>query len=248
MALSTINGNLTPAQLDELKNDLGVIDTESLTNTYLVKTAFSGASVGDVISITHIIDVAGGGYNITSTMWRNETTSTNLVAAPSHANLTLIGSNGLTDTQLRATPITIDSVAIGTVTDAPASSDGTGNYGLLSALKRGLLNWTSLFTRIPTSLGAKDSASSFPVVLANNQATIPARDTNGSGAVIYTTDTAAVTGNFAQIHCLTSTTFSVLTRTNGTGTLTGISLPAGTLLIGPFTAYTLTSGTVAAYS
>ena len=73
-------------------------------------------------------------------------------------------------------------------------------------------------------------------------------DQNGQGAVRYTTDTSAVTGEFAQIMCLTTTTFSVLTRTNATGSLVGVALPAGTLLIGPFTAYTLTSGAVAAYA
>ncbi len=74
------------------------------------------------------------------------------------------------------------------------------------------------------------------------------KDANGAGAVRYTTDTTAVIGSFAQIMCLTATTFSLLTRTGATGSLAGTALPAGTLLIGPFTAYTLTSGAVAAYA
>jgi hypothetical protein len=74
------------------------------------------------------------------------------------------------------------------------------------------------------------------------------QDYNGRGPVLYTTDTTAVTGgNFSQIVCLTDTVFSAFTRTNATGIITGITLPAGTLLIGPVTAYTLTSGAVAAY-
>jgi hypothetical protein len=77
---------------------------------------------------------------------------------------------------------------------------------------------------------------------------LPTKDANGAGAVRYTTDTTAVTGSFAQIMCLTATTFSLLTRTGATGSLAGIALPAGTLLIGPFTAYTLASGAVAAYA
>lgn len=81
--------------------------------------------------------------------------------------------------------------------------------------------------------------SAFPFISA---------DYNGRGAVRYTTNTAAVTGvNYAQIVCLTDTVFSAFTRTNSTGSITGVTLPAGTLLIGPVTAYTLTSGTVAAY-
>lgn len=137
---------------------------------------------------------------------------------------------------------------LGATADAAATTD-TGTFSLIALVKRALTNWTTLLGRIPASLGTKTAANSLPVVLASDQATIAARDTNGTGAVRYTTDTTAVTGgNFAQIHCLTNTVFATLTRTNGTGSLTGVTLPAGTLLIGPFTAYTLTSGAVAAYS
>jgi hypothetical protein len=74
-------------------------------------------------------------------------------------------------------------------------------------------------------------------------------DATGSGPVRYTTDTTAVTGSFAQVMCLTATTFSKFDRTGATGSpLVGLALPAGTLLIGPVTAYTLASGAVAAYS
>jgi hypothetical protein len=80
-------------------------------------------------------------------------------------------------------------------------------------------------------------------------APVKTADQNGTAAVIYTTNTTAVTNvNISQIMCLTTTTFSVLTRTGATGSLAGVALPAGTLLIGPFTAYTLTSGAVAAYA
>lgn len=75
------------------------------------------------------------------------------------------------------------------------------------------------------------------------------KDTNGEGAVRYITDTTAVTGlNARHVVCLTSTTFAVFTRTNATGSITGLALPAGTLLVGPVTAITLTSGAVAAYA
>lgn len=87
-----------------------------------------------------------------------------------------------------------------------------------------------------------------PVSLSGDQV-ITSNDTNGSGAVLYTTNTTAVTGgNFSFISCLTETVFSSLTRTGATGSITGVTLPAGTLLVGPFTAYTLTSGAVAAYT
>jgi hypothetical protein len=73
------------------------------------------------------------------------------------------------------------------------------------------------------------------------------RDINGTNQVRYTTDTTAVTGNFSQIMTLNATQFSALTRIGATGSITSLTLPAGILLIGPFTGYTLASGAVAAY-
>ena len=74
------------------------------------------------------------------------------------------------------------------------------------------------------------------------------REVAGSGAVEYITSTAVKVGTWKQVHCLTDTVFSVFSRTGATGSITGITLPAGTLLIGPVTAITLTSGAVAAYA
>jgi hypothetical protein len=90
------------------------IDRELVVTTYSVKTAFSGASVGDTITQTQIIDVTSSPYSVL-TLWRNQTTNTDLVSAPSAANLTLVGSGSLSDAQLRASPVPI------------AVTDGLGN-------------------------------------------------------------------------------------------------------------------------
>jgi hypothetical protein len=42
--------------------------------------------------------------------------------------------------------------SIGGTADSAAAADGTGNYSVLSALKRGLLNWATLLSRIPTQV------------------------------------------------------------------------------------------------
>lgn len=89
-----------------------------------------------------------------------------------------IGVTGpLTDAQIRASalPVSLDRDAgagnvttktsrvtlasdgpvvsvVGAVTDASAAADGTGNYTIISALKRGLLNWTTLLVRVPASI------------------------------------------------------------------------------------------------
>jgi hypothetical protein len=86
------------------------------------------------------------------------------------------------------------------------------------------------------------------IILSNSEPT-QTQDTNGEGAVRYITDTTPVTWLSArQVVCLTDTKFTTFTRTNSTGSIINIDLPAGTLLIGPVTAITLTSGAVAAYN
>jgi hypothetical protein len=73
-------------------------------------------------------------------------------------------------------------------------------------------------------------------------------DSAGLFGVVTETGTTAVTGNFAQILCLTATTFSLFTETNGSGdAMTGVAIPAGTLIKGRITAFTLTSGAVRAH-
>ena len=49
------------------------IDRELVVTTYTCKTAFSGASVGDTITCTQIIDVGGAPVTI-SAIWRNQST------------------------------------------------------------------------------------------------------------------------------------------------------------------------------
>lgn len=71
---------------------------------WLCATAFSGASVGDQITETQIIDVTTTPVTVT-TLWRNQSTSTDLGSAPSVANLEVLGANALTQAQLAATTV-----------------------------------------------------------------------------------------------------------------------------------------------
>lgn len=152
----------------------GTNDRELVVSTYRCKTAFTGASVGDTITATQIIDVTNNTPTTVATIWRNQTTSADFATAPSSANLELVGTTGLTDAQLRAQAVVtspnvtrgagnIDSntqrvtlandgqvaTSIGITTDTEAAADGTGNYGIIAGIKRSLLNWTTLLTRIP---------------------------------------------------------------------------------------------------
>jgi len=62
-------------------------------------------------------------------------------------------------------------VAQGATSAAAAAADGTGNYSLVAAAKRALLNWATLLART-TTLGQKASSGSMPVVLASDQSRV----------------------------------------------------------------------------
>lgn len=84
---------------------------------------------------------------------------------------------------------------------------------------------------------------------ATNQTTqiALARKTLGDYGVIVTTNTTEVTGTFIGFKVLESAVFSAIILTTSTGTLAGITFSAGFEMALPFTAYTLTSGKIAAY-
>lgn len=74
------------------------------------------------------------------------------------------------------------------------------------------------------------------------------RYTWGADGCVNETGTTAITGEFYELQLLTATTFALLTDLTASGdAITGIALPAGTVLRGNFTAFTLTSGAVRAY-
>ena len=73
----------------------------------------------------------------------------------------------------------------------------------------------------------------------------------GQRGFVFTDDSSPVSGNFAAIQVIDDAVFDTLTALNSTvGNLAGasaITLSAGTVIYGPFTAYELTSGKVIAY-
>lgn len=73
------------------------VDRELVVVTYYCKTAFTGASVGDTITATQVIDVSGSVLVTIRTIWRNQTTAADLSGVPSAANLSLVGADSQTD-------------------------------------------------------------------------------------------------------------------------------------------------------
>jgi hypothetical protein len=108
------------------------VDRELVVTTYIVKTAFAGATVGDTVTSTQIIDVSSTPTTIT-TVWRNQTTAADFGSAPSASNLSLLGSTALTDTQLRASAVPVSVATQPLPTGASTSAlQTTGNTSLSS--------------------------------------------------------------------------------------------------------------------
>lgn len=78
--------------------------------------------------------------------------------------------------------------------------------------------------------------------------TLNVNDVSGQNGTVTTSNTSPVTGNFSAVQVLVAATFSAFTETGGTGAMTGFSIPAGVILYGRITGYTLSAGTVRAYN
>ena len=87
-------------------------DKEFVVTTYTVKTAFTGANVGDIITSTQVIDVTTNIPVTITTIWRNQTTSTDLASIPNFSNLSLEGTTALTDAQLRASAVLVSATSL----------------------------------------------------------------------------------------------------------------------------------------
>lgn len=187
----------------------GATDYELVVSTYTCKTAFVGASVGDIITQTQVIGITAGVASTLTTIWRNQTTAIDLVSAPSSANLSLDGTTALTQAQLQAMTVA-------------ATQSGTWNVGV---------------NNFPTSTEiSNDVGNPVPVsgtVSASNTAFIATRPTGAvtaSGGTVSSGTPVALTGSFTKMLVVqnTSTTGTLYVSTNAIPSATnGISLSAG---------------------
>lgn len=142
-------------------------DRELVTLIFRVTTAFSGASVGDLLTMTQILDVDGAAASVT-TIWRNQTTAADLGAAPSFANIELAGGSG-------------------TVGGATAAKQDT-IIGLIDTLE-------ALVTGVQTRLDAANA--SLDTIEAQSTSTAAALTCSdaSAGAIIPVLDAAAYAAN-----------------------------------------------------
>ena len=97
-------------------------DRELVVTTYRAKNAFAGASLGDTITSTQIIDVSGTPATV-AVIWRNQSAATDLAGAPAAAALEVVGATALTDAQLRAAAVAISAASLPLPTGAASTDD-----------------------------------------------------------------------------------------------------------------------------
>ena len=144
------------------------IDRELVTVTYLCKNAFTGASIGDTITMTQVIDVTSNPTTV-STIWRNQTTAADLASAPSASNLDYVGSSALTNTQLRASnvPVSISSTEGNNVDADVVKSSGvqpTEAYGMMF----NGISWDRIRGSIASGLAVDVTRSDLPTGAATS--------------------------------------------------------------------------------
>lgn len=98
MSEFTFIGGVTTGGGGSTAKNNGYIET-----IYIVKTAFTGASIGDVVTCTQIVDSTTLPPTTSAIIWQNQTTATTLSSAPDFADLALQGTSLPTNAATEAT-------------------------------------------------------------------------------------------------------------------------------------------------
>lgn len=159
---------------------LGHIDTATASlNTKLPAQgqALMAASLPVVIASNQSAIPASqsGTWNITNV--------SGTVSLPTGAATSALQTTGNTSLGTLVTSNASMNSATGATTDTAATTD-TGSFSIISFIKRGMQNWTSLLAKIP-ALGQAVMASSMPVTIASNQSALAVtQSTNVAGATV----------------------------------------------------------------
>lgn len=128
----------------------------------------------------------------------------------------------LTDTQLRASAVTIAdastvavNTAIGAQADSAATTD-TGSFSLLAFIKRTLQNWTTLQAKIP-AVGATTSALSIPVTLSTDGSFVVLTGSQTEAAPATDTASSGINGRLQRIAQRLSSLIGLLPTALGVG-------------------------------
>ncbi|MNK96244.1 hypothetical protein D3C87_1165140 [compost metagenome] len=119
----------------------GGVDRELAIVTYQAKNAFTGASVGDMITATRAYDVSATEIvQVGDTVWRNESTNLELATPPNVADLSpMTTGGGITNAQM-TTLMNAQNAILGP-TDEGVIAASPNTASSLNALFRGLWNY-----------------------------------------------------------------------------------------------------------
>lgn len=94
--------------------------------------------------------------------------SSPVVIASDQSTLPVSVSGGATESNQTTGNTSLNNIDtdLGAKNDAVASSD-TGTFSLIAFIKRGLQNWTTLLSRLPSALGQTSASNSLGVTLSN---------------------------------------------------------------------------------
>lgn len=147
-------------------------DREIVITNYLCKASFSGASVGDTITLIQVIDVSASTPSTISSIWRNQNTGLDILAAPSINNLEVAGTEAITYGQLvsagLALGVQLPAVLGGNQSRAQSLGVGlsTEDIALLAGLKSSIDALLPVMKQVAAPAGFK-SAPDGSLISAN---------------------------------------------------------------------------------
>ncbi len=93
-------------------------DREVVVALYRVTQDGSGYVTGNVVSATRVLDVSGStATQVGATTWYNESTAA-AISAPNAGHITPMGQPGLTNAELRGSPVSITGTQLGSIQTA----------------------------------------------------------------------------------------------------------------------------------
>jgi hypothetical protein len=124
------------------------LDNFPVITQYVATAASTGVNIGDYVQDLQVYDAATNPATLVSSVWTNITQNTTLTGAPPASSLTPISGTGLTNAQLRASPIKseITDASSNVINSLPFGTE----YGLLTATSGGLFIASAYNATYPT--------------------------------------------------------------------------------------------------
>ena len=214
--LVTLNATdlATEATLDAIKTSVELMD-DTITNdggTPTTKFQAIGGHTGVTAHAWHVDNTGNGRVDVRQSVLPTGA-STEAKQDTQITRLNLLATESKQDTTITAIGTT--NTNLGAQADSAATTD-TGSFSVISFIKRGMQNWTTLFNRIPV-IGQGLKTTSIPVVLAADSDNLNVNESNTTGQISKGTQTASTS---ATINAPTGATgFMIKNHLESAGTL-----------------------------